>query len=234
MKFLPLALHASFFARISSADTQGSIQLYSDSDCSTTQGAPISRPHDSCIETNQASSIAAISLPSCSSGQPILYISDENNCNRPTIQPAVQSGILGDCLSFPTGSGIGSAAFICINRVITVSDTQPLASQTAASTTIKPTVSTTTTHEANFWTTSTNAPDQGASHNAQGSSGLSISDKIALGCGLGIGVPALIFGILTWFNAWDQWREQRRHPPLRLIHGEGLPPPPYELHLRQV
>jgi hypothetical protein len=224
MKFLFLALFALYLTHLSSADTQGSVQLYSDGDCSTTQGKPISRPYNSCIEANQAGSIAAISLPSCPSGLPFLFISDEEKCNRPSIQPAVESNIVGDCLSLLTGSGIGSAAFVCINQVAAVSNSQP-----AATPIIEPTVPSTST-SATYATT----PEQSATQNTPGSVGMTFSDKIALGCGLGIGVPALIFGILTWYSAWDQWREHQRHPPLRLIHGEGLPPPPYELHLRQV
>jgi len=232
MKFLLLARFAICFARPSSANTQGSVQLYTDGDCSTAQGAPISRPYNSCIEINQAGSIAAISLPSCPSGQPVLFISDEESCNRPSIQPAIESGIVGDCLSLTTGMSIGSAAFVCINQVTTVPDSQP-----AATTSIKPTlpiVSTSATYGADSSTTSTTAPDQSASQSTPSSGGMTFSDKIALGCGLGIGVPALIVGILTWYNAWVQWREQQRHPPLRLINGDGLPPPPYELHVRQV
>lgn len=233
MNLLSIALSACSFAHISTADTEGSIQLYSDGDCTTKQGAPILTPHDTCIETNQASSISAISLPSCPNGHPLLYISDEDSCHKASIQPAPQSGNVGDCLFFSTGSGIGSAAFVCINKVTTVSDTKP-----PAPTTLKSIVSTSATFAAessvtSASSTSATSPGSNDGQRTPGFSGLSLSDRIALGCALGLGLPALIFAILTWYNAWDQWREQQRHPPLlRIIPAPGLPPP-YELHVRQ-
>lgn len=233
MNLLSIALSACSFAHISTADAEGSFQLYSDGDCTTKQGTPILTPHDTCIETNQASSISALSLPSCPNGHPVLYISDEESCREPTVQPAAQSGNVGDCLFLPTGSGIGSAAFVCIEKVTTVSDTQP-----PAPTTLKTIVSTSATDAAESSVTSASSasatsPGSNEGQSTPGFSGLSLSDRIALGCALGVGLPALIFAILQWYNAWYQWREQQRHPPLlRIIPAPGLPPP-YELHVRQ-
>jgi len=40
-------------------------------------------------------------------------------------------------------------------------------------------------------------------NNSQGNSGLSLSDQIALGVGLGIGIPTLLVAIGTWiFRPW--------------------------------
>jgi hypothetical protein len=229
-----IALFACFFAHISTADTEGSIQLYSDGDCTTKQGAPILTPHGLCIETNQTSSISAISLPSCPNGHPVLYISDEESCRKPSIQPAAQSGNVGDCLFLSTGSGIGSAGFVCIDRVTTVSN-----AQAPALTILKSIVSTSAAYAAEFSVTSASStsatsPGSRESQSTPGFGGLSLSDRISLGCAIGLGIAALIFAILTWYNAWNQWRDQQRHQPLlRIIPAPGLPPL-YELHVRQL
>ncbi len=173
MNLLSIALFASFFAHISTADTEGSIQLYSDGDCTAKGGGPILTPHDLCIETNQTSSIYAISLPSCPNGHPVLYISDEESCREPSIQPGAQSGNVGDCLFLPTGSGIGSAAFVCIEKVTTVSDTQ-----LPAPTTLKSIVSTTSTYAAESSVTSASSTSATSPGSDEGQSAPDFAGKM--------------------------------------------------------
>lgn len=52
----------------------------------------------------------------------------------------------------------------------------------------------------------TSNPDNG------GGGGLSTSDKIALGCGIGIPVPALIVALLAWWFPRHQKRTQETNP----------------------
>jgi hypothetical protein len=200
-----LALVILFFGDTTSADTQGSVQLYSDGDCTTPNGSSIQAVSGFCIPTSQASSIAAKSFPSCSSGKPVLYISDQTGCNPPSIQPGVQSSNIGDCLSLQTGAGIGSAGFLCVDKVTTVGSQPAVATGKNPSSSSTPDSSTTS--------------DQSSGQNPPIFSGMDLGNRIALGVGLGIGVPGLVLAYLTWRHNIQHHQQQ--------LHQLRDPPPPY-------
>jgi hypothetical protein len=205
------------------ASSQGSVQLYSDSDCTKPSGTTIMLAVNTCLPSIQVAGIAAVSFPSCASGKPLLYISDYDQCMAPSVSQSVSSGNINDCLYFITGSYIGSAAFVCVGDVTTISDSQPAAATETTpeyTTTSTPTISTTTS-----------APQPSSGQGAGGSSGLPLSDKIALGLGIGFGLPTLIVGFLAWYYNYLDRQEQLVRPRLRLVPHDG-PPPPYELHVR--
>jgi hypothetical protein len=206
------------------AYAQGSIQVYLDDDCTDPTGAAISLRAGVCYNTDQAVAVAALSLPPCASGQPILTISDYSDCERPSITPLVSSGNIGDCLSFPTGSDIGSAAFQCVGEITTVPDSPP---DTISSS--NPPVSIHASSTATTPAAITHSSTQPSQSSSSSSGGLGISDKIALGCGIGLGLPALFFAALTWWNNWWEIRESRTHPQLHFIppHIQLGDPPPY-------
>jgi hypothetical protein len=218
--FIFLVIH---FA--SAQDAQGSVQLYSDDGCSGPTGLPISLLTEDCLETDNVTAIAIDSLPSCANGSPVLYISDLNKCQKPSFFPLISSDTVGECLFFATGSGIDSAHFDCSADYTTAITGQVAVSQTASSSlltipaglSVSPTTSSqiptveiisagaTTSSAPNIIPTAQSPEDQ----STDTSSGLSLTNKIALGCGIGIGLPTVILGYLNW---------RKRSPE---------PPPPY-------
>ena len=217
MKALCLAFLTITLSPLGSADSQpsyGTVQLYGDSDCTKPTGNNISLGVNSCQETNQTSAIAALSFPSCGNGQTILYISDQEQCRKPSFSPPVSSGNVGDCLSLVTGSGIGSAAFICEGSVTTASPS-PTSSQPVPS--VYDTVSSSVP-------SSTPGPQNPAiSH------GLSESDKVSIAVGVSIGVAALVAALVgAWYTRLS-W--QAAFVPQRIrwtaSGGDADPPPPY-------
>lgn len=212
----------------SAQDLQGSVQLYSDDGCSDPIGMLISLLAEVCLETNHATAIAIISLPSCANGSPVLYISDLDRCQNPSFSPLISSDIVGECLFFPTGSGIDSAHFACSVDGTTALTSQATVSLAASSS--QPTIPTgfstspavpsqvpTLENISAAATTSsaldtTPAAQSSSDQPADSSSGLSLTNRIALGCGIGFGVPAVVLAYLNW---------RKRGPE---------PPPPYELH----
>jgi hypothetical protein len=57
---------------------------------------------------------------------------------------------------------------------------------------------------------------------ARGGGGYSVSDRIALGCGVGIGLPAAIAAIVS---VWLGFRRQRRIKSMISVGGRPPPPP---------
>lgn len=114
----------------------GAVQLFSDSSCQVPCGSSISLLSKTCRDTNDTAAISAVSLPSRDNGKPILVISDLNECQPPSISPQISSGEVGVCLYFPTGSTIGSAAFIYVGEVTTVSSNPPTLTTAVKSSTI--------------------------------------------------------------------------------------------------
>ena len=234
MKALCLAFLVITLSQLVSADSQpsyGAVQLYGDSDCTQARGGNISLEINSCLETNQSSAIAALSFPSCKNVQAILYISDQEQCRKPSFWPSISSGNVGDCLSLAIGSGIGSAAFVCVESVTTVSpgptgqdvlvpssQTAPRVYQTASSSTPSPTLY---------------SPNPPAS-----TGGLSQSDKANIAIGISIGLAALVAAVAgVWYARLGaifqlmpqrvRWTASSRGPD---------PPPPYrefELYRRR-
>jgi hypothetical protein len=226
MKSSPLIQVSVFFILLKSVTyAQGSIQLYLDDDCTDPTGTAISLGAGVCQNIDQAVAIAAVSLPPCASGRPILTISDYSSCEPPSISPLISSGNIGDCLSFPTGSDIGSAAFQCVGEITTVPDDPPPGTTTSSNPPVSIHTSSTTTTPAAI-TYSSTQPSQSSSSSG---GGLGTSDKIALGCGIGLGLPAIFFAALTWWNNWWEIRESRTHPQLHFIppHIQLGDPPPY-------
>jgi hypothetical protein len=224
-------VHVSLFSALlkSLAYAQGSIQLYLDDDCTDSTGASISLMADACYNTDQAVAIAALSLPPCASGRPILTISDYSDCERPSILPLVSSGNIRDCLFFPTGSDIGSAAFQCVREVTTVPD-HPSDTTSSPNPPVSTHVSSTTTTP----TTIAHGSTQPSQSSFPSGGGLGLSDKISLGVGIGFGLPAVLFAALAWWNNWWEIREARTHPQL-VFNPPNIPrddPPPYRYELR--
>lgn len=219
MKALCLAFLVITLSQLVSADSQpsyGTVQLYGDSDCTQARGGNISLEVNSCLDTNQSSAIAALSFPSCRNVQTTLYISDQEQCRKPTFWPSISSGNVGDCLSLATGSGIGSAAFVCVESVTTVSpgptgqgtsmpslQTAPSVYQTASSSTPSPTLD------------SQSPPAS--------TGGLSRSDKINIAIGVSIGLAALIVAVVA---AWYTRLGAIDSAPPQPI--DPAPPPPYD------
>jgi hypothetical protein len=223
MKLLGLALCSLPSLSLSLAyptagQKQGSVQIYSDSDCSIKNGSPVPLLINTCLQVNESSSISAATLPSCGNGKtPVLTISDQENCGPPSIiEPSISSGSVGKCLFFATGSTIASTGFTCVGEGATTSSSHTESGPTA---TLEPvsTASTAAEPTANSQPTANN-------DETLPSSLLPIDDRIALGVGIGIGIPALMVAIFTWWTNWktlDQWRRQ----------NDDLPPP-YEMHGR--
>lgn len=212
-----------------SADSQttGTVQLYSDDSCSQASGSNISLAVNSCLETNQSAAIAALSFPPCSNDvQPILYISDRIQCDKASIWPSVSSGNIVKCLSLATGAGIGSAAFVCVESVTTVS-ASPTAHATSQADTAPSSKATTGA------SSSTHAPESsvrpGAQDPTQSGDGLTQSDKVTIAVGVSIGIAALAVAIAgAWYtrlSAVFQLMPQR----VRWMASSGVSdaPPPY-------
>lgn len=204
------------------ADKQGFIQIYSDSDCTVQTGSPIPLLISVCLPTNESSSIAAITLPSCADGgTPILSITDQERCGRPSVvESSISTGSVGKCLFFATGSTIVSTAFTCVggssNPITTTSHTDRGSLPTSTSKSAPSTaVTQPTIHHGN--------------PQASGL-GLSITDRIALGVGIGIGIPALLVAIITLWTNWQAFLENHQIR-VQIVGRDDDLPPPYELHV---
>jgi len=198
--------------------SSGTIQLWSDGSCTQQSGNNQTIDLDSCLNTNQVAAISAASFPSCPNGQAYLEISDVNNCNAPSIWPLVTSDTVGQCLSFSTGAGIGSAGFQCPSD--------------ATSTTVPPSNPTTSDDTSQSSQTTANSSPaahvpQSSSQTSGGGSKLSQSDKINIAIGVSIGLAALIVSMLSVFYArWGAIIQLRPQRISMLRHEVPLGPPP--------
>lgn len=207
MKLLSLGLCSLPFLSLSLArpakSKQGSFQIFSDSDCASPNGPLVTAPDGTCQPIKNSSSITAETFPSCTNGgKAVLYISDQEQCAWPSlIESSISSESVGKCLFFTTGGTILSAAFTCVTGTPTTS-----AATSPTSIAARPIA-------------------KGAQ--TPPSLGLSTSDQIALGVGIGIGLPALLVAIITFFTNWLAFL----HRPSRLWigHQHNDPLPPYEL-----
>jgi hypothetical protein len=245
-------LHVLCIIPNSIVNAQGSIELFSDSNCTTLATDESSGPWsiNQCIETYFSSAISVVSFPPCENGgHPILTISDLVNCQPASYDPAPSTGEVDACLFFSSPNTIGSAKFKCVGGTSISS---------SKSTAPEPTTFTTSRYQSGpTATTPTTEPVPGPTDSSQGgitvSGTLSISDKIALGTAIGIGIPALVFTILTWWNNWEvpEFLQEclglEHRPAAHNGHNElalnglppygheppppfdhGVPPPPFE------
>ena len=102
--------------------SQGSINLYRDGSCSASlsdaatpllAGECLNMP----ISGIKAASIA--SLPICDDyGTPLLIVSDRVDCRNSTVGASADSGAVGVCQAFSSGTDIGSVEFTCYGNGI--------------------------------------------------------------------------------------------------------------------
>jgi len=205
----------------------GVIQLFSDAECTQPSGNNDTLAVNSCLEANQTSAISASAFPSCDNNvQAILYISDLTECQKPTIWPSVSSSTIGQCLTFDTGVGIGSAAFVCVDTTSTLT---PTSSSTSTAKATKSSQTSTVDSSLN-----TEAPqNSGQSSNSGG--GISQSDKINIAIGLSIGLAALVVAIAAAWYARLGTLYQLRPQRVRWPMNSALDPPPtyQEFELRR-
>jgi hypothetical protein len=226
MKLLRLALRSLLSLSLSLArptldQKQGSVQIYSDSDCTIKNGSPVPLLINTCLWVNRSSSLSAATLPSCGNGETaVLTISDQEDCGRPSIiGPSISSESVDECLFFPTGSTIASTGFTCFGGSGTTSSSH--------------TESRTTTTSEPVSAGSTTAPPTVTSQpTANNEETLPITDRIALGIGIGIGIPALMVAIFTWWTNLAALESRRwQNAPRDDAPRDDLPPP-YEMHVR--
>lgn len=229
LEFLVVTLSQLLWAN--SQASYGSIQLYTNGDCTQPESTAIRLEVNACLEINQSSAIAALSFPSCGNLRTILDISDQSNCRNPSFWPPISSGNVGDCLSLVTGSGIGSAAFVCVGEVTTVSSAPTGQGTSVPSVQPDQTVS----PSASSSILSPALPSQSPSPSGGGSSR---SDEANVAIGVTIGLAALFVAI------WGVWYARRSYQLQTLpqnirwasSHRGPDPPPPYrefELYRRQ-
>ena len=218
MRSLCLAFLLINLSPLVPADSQashGTVQLYDDGGCTLSKGDLVSLQVNTCLETDQAAGLAALSFPSCGDTVATLYISDLEQCSKSSFSPSTSSGDVGKCLSFINGAGIGSAAFVCVSSVSTVS-----ASPRSQSTSPPPSVQQTAPSSAPPPSVQQTAPPsapQDSQDNGSHGGGLSHSDKITIAVGVSIGLSALVVAIF-------QLTPQRIRWPRR--EGEPDPAPP--------
>ena len=217
MKLLRLALCSlpslsRSLAHPTADQKQGSVQIYSDSDCTIKNGSPVPLLINTCLRVNESSSISAATLPSCGNGEtPVLTISDQEDCGPPSIiEPSISSGSVGKCLFFATGSAIASTGFTCVGESATTSSFPAESGTTAAQ-------------------PPTNSQPTANNDEMLPSSPLSIDERIALGVGIGIGIPALMVAIFTWWTNWMTLESDRQR--WQNVPRNDLPPP-YEMYGR--
>jgi hypothetical protein len=188
---------------LSIANAQGAVQLFDSTSCTSANGSSIEMVANLCLETYQVAAISILSLPSCSTGGPVLVMSDQDTCPQPSAS-AASSSETGVCLYLSSGKAIGAAIFFCQESETNTASWIPhVASQTTSSS-ARTTLITTSSQTS---LTTTTAPINQASSNASNqnnssSSGLSTSNKIALGIGISFGVPSLVLAFFSWRNGW--------------------------------
>lgn len=186
-------LVASLFqpARIfaDAASTNGTIQLYSDNECADALNGSFSLAIDSCFGADDVLSIVSSSFPSCPSGRPTLFISDLEDCARPSIWPRISSSEVGKCLSFSTGAAIGSAAFICLGETTTASR-KPVSTETSST----------------KLSSSLRSPQPENTAHSQfpgaREDGSDKADDIAMGVGIAFGLATFFIGCAALYFGW--------------------------------
>lgn len=199
---------------------QGKLALYLDFDCKTpSELAPsVSLPLSTCLVPVGAVSIAIELLPSCGSGTASMIMYEDTSCARNTFSSTNSYTGWSDitnCFYLFISKSVPGVMFTCDEPA---TDPQPtstssiMASIIAGVATGSASVSQATTGStANMTsqktgspTTATSSPtgnSGGSSSTASGGflSNLSTSDKIALGVGLGVGIPSMCLPLTAKF-----------------------------------
>lgn len=194
-----LAVVILLLARPSAAatDPSGAVKIFSDNGCAQAVKSLSALSVNSCFNTGQALAISVEKFPHCTDGQAGLYISDQKQCGRPSIWPMSSTSMIGECLSFPTGAEIESAAFQCSSTDDDTASTAksgssvavPKASQVFGSESPTPTPSGGITSTEVPLATATTAPTKDG--------GLDEGDKIGMAVGLSLGIAGLIIAMIT-------------------------------------
>ena len=171
--------------------TSGSVNLYTDISCTSLYAESV-LDIDYCLGTN-ANTIHGVSiatLPTCSSGTPYLVITDALNCQQGSFSPPPTATALGQCLFLFDGLQIPSLAFGCASPESDGASTNcPVINITTPGTC---TSSLATPSTYTILPTSISSSSPQASSTQPTASGFSRSDQIALGIGLGLGIPSLL------------------------------------------
>lgn len=212
MKAVSLLTRILLCSVVSTVDAlDGVIQLFDDDQCNLRRDKTSSIPLGACLGVNNSAAVSVLTFPNCATGSPYLRASGGLACGVPSIWPYSEAFAPGDCLSFSTGLYISSVRFDC---------TEP-------ESTAKPSI--TTKPDPNLPTSSTSKPTS-PSHQAdpdrETAGELSLSDKIALGVGLSMGITTII--IAAWAGYY-QMRGARLQIPRdseqRFEYPDEEPPP---------
>ncbi len=191
---------------------------------------------DDCLDIQDALSISVLSFPPCTDGQSMLVISDLTSCKRPSSLPIIRTSEVGDCISLNGGQFIKSTAFQCINSITTVSELAPTktsADQPPAGSTVSTLIKHTTSTKPAPTVIQSSPTIVQSGQVVSPAEGLSQSDKIALGCGVGIALPGVLLAFFQWqHNRWPFRGPGRPYhpPPVGPHHPPFDPPPPYEVY----
>lgn len=183
------------------ADGEGSIHFYLDTACSKSAGDPLSIRLGNCTDGSyDYLGVEAASFPPCDNGQATLEISDVASCQPSSFQPPIKTTSTKFCLSLPNLFGIASAGFKCDGEESSNQET----------TRPNPIVSTSSTASI---ASSSSEPSTSDTSGPPRKSGYSASDVIALGVGLGIGLPSFLVTAFVCFFGTDFFRRALDLPP---------------------
>ncbi len=117
------------------APLQGSVYLYQDSSCSlplSNSATPliVGQCLNAPISGIQGASLS--SLPSCDDyGTPLLIVSNVPDCKNSTVGSSADSGVVGKCEAFSSGTDIGSMELVCFGNGISSVSRAAAATSTA-------------------------------------------------------------------------------------------------------
>lgn len=179
------------------SDVTGAVKVFNDNGCNQVLKSISTLSVNSCFNTGEALAISVVEFPPCTDGQATLYISDQKQCGRPSIWPMSSTSVEGECLSFPTGAGIESAAFQCSSNGDDTASTSIEAFSTPVPRESQVYGSETPTSFLSATTISTETPLASASTAPTKNGGLDESDKIGIAIGLSLGIAGLILALIT-------------------------------------
>jgi len=197
---------------------QGKLALYLDYDCRTpSQLLPsVSVLLSTCLVPVGADSIAIQAEPACESGTASLIMYEDASCARDTFSTTGSYTGWSDvtnCFYLYVSKNIPGVMFTCDDPAsvpqptsilsITASIIAGVATSAAGrSTTTSIANANPTTQsgsESNASSSGSTASNSSPTTSSKSSSGgLATSDKIAIGVGLGVGIPSIIIALLTW------------------------------------